>query len=116
MVTLSSFSVNDGHRRRLKLLESEMARSVGVLDALQRRAYELYNHTGILHAMNNRTLSRAEVALEKRSTRTSANLREYIRNPDTFKLWSIFGLSPSLIMPTTSAVGDEDLIEIMLRE
>jgi hypothetical protein len=92
-----------------------MARSVGILDALQRRAYELYEPTSILHAVNNRALSRAEVELEKQSTRTSA-IRECIRNPDAFKLWSFLELGPSLIMPTTSAVGDEDLIDILLRE
>jgi len=93
-----------------------MARSVGLLDALQRRAYQLYQPESILHAMNNRAPSRAEEELEKQSKRTTAKLRENIHNPDTFKLWSFFGLVPSPIMPTTAAVGDEDLIDILLRQ
>ena len=93
-----------------------MERAIGVLDALQRKAYELYQPESILHAMNDRSLPRAEVELEKLSKQTIADLRESIRNPDTFKLWSFFESGMSFIMPTTSAVGDEDLIDILRRE
>ena len=93
-----------------------MERAIGVLDSLQRKAYELYQPESILHAMSDRALPRAEVELEKLSKQTIAYLRESIRNPDTFKLWPFIEPGLSFIMPTTSVVGDEDLIDILLRE
>ena len=104
-----------------------MVRAVEVLDALQGRAYELYKPESTLHAMNDRTPSKAEVEWEKQSKRTTEELLECIRNPDAFHESS--PLVPPLTMLTTSAVGDsdevhlpqppqqdEDLIDMSLRE
>ncbi|KAI9458075.1 hypothetical protein HD554DRAFT_2029732 [Boletus coccyginus] len=104
--------LDDGHKRRLKLLEREMVRAVDVLDALQGRAYELYKPESTLHAMNDR--APPEVEWEKQSKRTTEELLECIRNSDVFHESST--LMPPLIMLTTSAMGDEDLIDMSLRD
>jgi len=90
-----------------------MVRAVDVLDALQGRAYELYKPESTLHAMKDRAPPKAEAEWEKQSKRTTEELLECIRNPDVFHESS--PLMPPLIMLTTSAVGDEDLIDMSLR-
>lgn len=105
--------VDDGHRRRLKLLEKEMIRAVEALDALQETAYQLYQSKNALHPMNDRVPSAAEVELEGQSKRTTEELLEYIRNPSVCKESSLS--IPRLATPTTSEVGDEDLIDMSLR-
>ena len=108
-----TFSVDDDHRRRVKLLQKEMVKAVDVLDALQRRAYELYQPENALHATNDRAPSTAEAKFEKQSRQTTEELLECIR------ILGAFSASPRLFsshaMPTT-AEGDEDLIEVSLRE
>lgn len=111
-----SFSVDDGHRRRLKLLEREMIRAVDVLDALQRRAFELYQHNDTLHAMNDQAQSTAEVDLEKESKQTTEEVLESVYNPDAFRVSTLpIPRWKALALPPTPAVGDEDLIDMSLR-
>ncbi|KAG8216306.1 hypothetical protein J3R82DRAFT_6372 [Butyriboletus roseoflavus] len=113
--------VDDGHRRRLKLLEREMIKAVDALDALQKRAYELYQQNGSLPAMNNfEALSTAEVDLEKQSKQTTEEVLESVHNIDAFRDSTLptprkKALAP--VPPTTPgpAVGDEDLIDMSLR-
>ncbi|KAG8220649.1 hypothetical protein J3R82DRAFT_2917 [Butyriboletus roseoflavus] len=107
--------VDDGHKRRLKLLEREMARAVDVLDTLQKRTYELYQHNGILHATNNQALSTAEVHMKKLSKRTTEEVLESIYNPDAYHDSTL--PIPRKKAPTllhTPAVGDKDLIDMSL--
>ncbi|KAF8551152.1 hypothetical protein OG21DRAFT_1513119 [Imleria badia] len=105
--------VDDGHRRRVKLLEREMVRAVDALDALQRRAYEPYQPETASHAINDRAPSTAEVEFEKQSRRTTAEFLESIYNPDTFNESS--RPIPSLTM-LAPEVGNEDLIDMSLRD
>ncbi|KAI9455505.1 hypothetical protein HD554DRAFT_2324338 [Boletus coccyginus] len=105
--------VDDGHRRRLKLLEREMVRAVGVLDALQGRAYELYKPERTLCAINDRAPPKAETEWGRQAVRATVELLERIPNPDVFH--ESPPLMPPLTMPTTSSVGDEDLIDMSLR-
>ena len=106
-------SVDDGHKRRIKLLEREMVRAVDALDALQSRAYELYQPEHALHPTNDRAPPTVEVEFEKQSRRTTEELLQCIRSPDTFNESS--RPHPSLKISTTE-VGDEDLIDMSLRE
>ena len=66
--------MDDGHRRRLKLLEREMVRAVEVLDALQARAYQLYKDQNALHDIDEQALPTAEVEMEKKSRRTAEDV------------------------------------------
>lgn len=91
-----------------------MVRAIEVLDALQERAFQLYQPKNTLHATNERAPSTAEVELEKQSKRTPEELLDYIRNPNACKESSL--LISRLGTPTTSEVGDEDLIDMSLRE
>ncbi|KAF8429445.1 hypothetical protein L210DRAFT_3508516 [Boletus edulis BED1] len=109
--------LDDGHRRRLKLLEREMVRAVDVLDALQRRAYGLYQPGSALHATNNGTLSEAEVELEKQSKQTTEELMESARNPRAFRDSTLrIPKTNDLPEPISPGVGDEDLIDMSLRD
>jgi len=73
MLTWSS-SADDGDQRRLELLERKMVRTEDVLDALQRRANELYKPESTLHATNNRPPPQTEAEREKQSRRPTAAL------------------------------------------
>jgi hypothetical protein len=103
------------HEHRLELLEREMVRALNALDALHGRAYELYQAGGTLDAMKGPTT--AEEDLDKRSMCTTEEVLQSIRNPDTLR----FSMLPiptkkMLALPTTLAVGVEDLIDMALRE
>ncbi|KAG9311909.1 hypothetical protein JVU11DRAFT_8170 [Chiua virens] len=103
--------VNDGHRNRFNLLEGEMIRAIDTLDALQKRACELYKDA--LPAMKDLALSKVEEEWEKESRRSTKELVEFTRNPEVFTQGSF--MMPPLIIPI-SEVGDEDLIDMSLRE
>ncbi|KAG8216305.1 hypothetical protein J3R82DRAFT_6371 [Butyriboletus roseoflavus] len=106
----------DSHKRRLEVLEREMIRAVEVLDALQRRAYELYQHNGTLHAMNDQARSTAEVDLDKHSKQTTEEVLQSVHDPEAFRdsTLSIPRKKP-LALPPTPAMGDDDLIDMSLR-
>ncbi|KAF8555603.1 hypothetical protein OG21DRAFT_1438531 [Imleria badia] len=109
--------VDDGHRRRLKLLEREMVKAVQVLDALQGRAHQLYKLTGALDSMNTPALSASEVDLEKQSKQTTEEILESIRNPEAFRDSTLrMPRKKVLPAPTSPEVGDEDLIDMSLRD
>lgn len=112
-----TFSVDDGHKRRLKLLERAMVKAVDVLDALQGRAYQLYQPNGALHAMDNQALSTTEVELRKQSKRTTEEVLQSIGDPNAFCDSALrIPRRKALPGPTPLGVGDEDLIDLSLRE
>lgn len=92
-----------------------MVRAVNVLDALQRRAYELHQPGGALHATGDGTPSPVEVELEKESKRTTDEILESARNPEAFNN-STLRIPRTKVLPLpTSRMGDEDLIDMSLR-
>ena len=101
------------HKRRLQLPESEMVRAVDVLDALQGRAYELYQLNGT-HVMKNPTITEGE--LGRWSSHNTEGVLESIRSSDTSRR-SILPLPTNKVpvLPTALAVGVEDLIDTALR-
>lgn len=103
------------HERRLELLERETVRARNALDALQERSYELYQPNGTLHATNGPTT--VGVDSEKWSKRTTEEVLQSIRSPDTLRFSMLpIPTSKILALPTTLAVGVEDLIDMTLRE
>jgi len=67
-------SVNNGHQRRLELLERKLLRAEDVLDALQSRADELYKPESILHTTIDRATPKAEPGWVKQSRPTTVAL------------------------------------------
>ena len=94
-----------------------MIEAVQVLDALQGRAYQLYKLTGALDSMNAPAPSASEVDLEKQSKQTTEEILESIRNPEAFHNSTLRMPRKKVIpSPTSPEVGDEDLIDMSLRE
>ncbi|KAG8216307.1 hypothetical protein J3R82DRAFT_6373 [Butyriboletus roseoflavus] len=100
--------VDDGHRRRLKLLEREMIKAVDVLDALQKRAFELHQHNDTLHAMNDQARSTAEVDLENQSKQTTEEVLQNLSRYHVPQQWETEDL-----IDMSLRAGKEQMIEIL---
>ncbi|KAI9458077.1 hypothetical protein HD554DRAFT_1756007 [Boletus coccyginus] len=97
------FPQDDGHKRRLTLLERMMLRAEDVLDALQSRANELYKPESTLHTTIDRAPPKAEVEWVKQSRRTSITLDTDTDDKDSSKV--VDDVDGGAELPTLEEIG-----------
>ncbi|KAF8834137.1 hypothetical protein BDN67DRAFT_976199, partial [Paxillus ammoniavirescens] len=102
--------VDDGHKRRLKLLQIEMVKAVDTLDKLQNRAFKLYMPDSPLHDLDSAVQSTFDPDLPKQTTE---EVVEIVQSLD--RLRNLVSNAGKKLLTPTSGTGDEDLIDISLR-
>ena len=111
---MENFLVDDGHKIRLNLLHKEMVKAVEALDKLHGHAYELYTSNSasaseFLKAQDIPSISYIPRSVEDtiQMTQSANHVHNLVGGDKARKL-----ISPATLPET----GDEDLMDIELRE